>query len=107
MFDENPAALCAVPKPMLGSERLITGIVFEKTVEEFSKDFRLNQTLDGLKERVVPLHEVCQNKQPFLSSQGDHFVGLVQIHRQGFLADDVLAGLESLHSLRMVQKRRS
>ena len=67
----------------------------------------LLMSLDSLKERVVPLHEICQNEQPFLSSQGDHFIGLAQIHRQRFFANDVLSGLKGLHCLRMVEKGRS
>ena len=75
-------------------------------MQQVAQSLRLDQAFDGVEQRVVALHQVGHEHAVVLSCDRDQGVGLLDRHRQRFLADHVLAGFERREGLRIVQKRR-
>ena len=66
----------------------------------------LDQPADGVEQRVVTLHQVGDQEPVQASRGGDQRVGLGDGEGQWLLDDDVLAGLQRGHRLRVVEERR-
>ena len=108
VLDEDPAALGPVPEPVLGRQVLVRGVVLERSragPRPAPSDWirRPTASYTGLYRCI----RLATTSRSLLPRRRDHGVGLLDRHRQRLLADDVLAGLEGGHRLRMVQERRS
>ena len=100
VLDEDAAALGSVPEPVFARQVFIRGVVLKVSVQEIAQDLGLDQVFDCVVDRVVPLHQVDRQQQASFAGDRDHGVGLLERHRQRFLADDVLAGFERREGLR-------
>ena len=106
VLDEDPAALGAVPEPVLGRQVLVGGVILEVTVQHLAEHLRSDQAADRVVDGIVPLHQVGDDEEVALASLRDHGVGLFDGHRQRLLADHVLAGRSAAIAWAMVEERR-
>src|SRR5207244_648453 len=58
VFDEDTAALAALPEPVSRRQVLVRGPVLEGPVEDIAQHPSLDKPADGVEERIVALHEV-------------------------------------------------
>src|SRR4029079_147942 len=106
MLDEDPAALGAVPEPMVRIEPFVARIVLEGAAQDLTEKLRVDERLDLREERVVALHQVGDEETPRVSGKRHDLVGLLHRDGQRLLDDDVLALAESATRLLVVQKWR-
>jgi hypothetical protein len=106
VLDENATALAAIPEPVLRREVLVRGVVREGAVEHIAQHPAFHQPADGVEERVVSLHEVSDQQAAPPPGDSDQLVRLPDGQGQRLLDEDVLAGLQGGHRLRVVEERR-
>ena len=107
VLDEDAAALVAIPEPVLGRQALVGGVVLEVAVQHLARAPGTRSAGDRVEERVVALHEVG-DEQGRSRARAAAIISSAWAdgQRQGLLADDVLAGLQGGHRLRVVEERR-
>lgn len=107
VLDEDAAALLAIPKPMIGPEPLVRGVILEIAVQELAEDPAFDHPPDNVRERIIALHQIGDQQQALLSCHPNHLVRFSRVHRQRLFANDVFAGAQGFHCLRVVKKRGS
>jgi hypothetical protein len=106
VLDEDPAALGAVPEPVLRTEPLVCGVILEGAAQDLTEKLRVDERLDLSEEWVVALHQVGDEETPRISGEGHISSACAIVTASGFLDDDVLARMESATRLLVMQKWR-
>src|SRR5687768_15136456 len=102
MFDEDPAALAAIPEPMFRFQTFIAGVVLEITMKNFTQRFGFNEGFDRLEKRIVALHQIGNEDEMVPFRDGNHLVRLFDLQRKWLFADHMFARLERPEPLRAV-----
>ena len=92
---------------MFRAEPLVARVVLKPAVEAFAENARLNHPPHRLEERIVPLHQVCDAKQPARLGNRQQLVRLPRIRQRSrwFFANHMFSGKEGGARLRIVQER--
>src|SRR5256885_15176895 len=106
VLDEDAPALLAIPKPMIGPQSLVGGVILKIPMQKLTERPGFDQSPDALKERIIALHQIRDEQQTLLSSHPDQLIRFSRVHRQWLFANDMLAGAQGFHCLRIVKERR-
>src|SRR5665213_3665470 len=63
MFNKYSTAFCFIPKPMVNTEVLITGVIFKKTMQKITQYFFLNYFMNHIIQWIVALHQIYYIQQ--------------------------------------------
>ena len=89
---------------MRWSQPLVGRVVLEIAVQKLSESTTLDEPFDGVRQRVIALHQVGGEQEASLAGGGDHRVCLLERHGQRLFAEDVFAVGQRRHALLVVQE---